>query len=47
MTVFEDEELVDKQVVAVEKTIHHDSGEAIGEPGIEVGHVEETSEKKG
>jgi len=44
--LFEDEELVDKQVVAVEKTIHHDVGDVIGEPGIEVGHTEETSVKK-
>jgi len=44
--LFEDEDLVDKQVVAVEKTIHHDVGDVIGEPGIEVGHTEETSVKK-
>lgn len=44
--MFEDEELTEKQVVAVEKTIHHEGGDVIGVPGVEVGHVEETGDKK-
>jgi sugar porter (SP) family MFS transporter len=44
--LFEDEELTEKQVVAVEKTIHHEGGDVIGVPGVEVGHVEETADKK-
>lgn len=45
MAVFEDEELTEKQVVAVEKTIHHEVGD-IGVSGVEVGHIEESADKK-
>ncbi|KAF8864363.1 MFS sugar transporter-like protein [Acephala macrosclerotiorum] len=43
--LFEDEELTEKQVVAVEKTIHH-GGDDIGVSGVEVGHIEETPDEK-
>jgi hypothetical protein len=44
LVVFEDDALAEKAVVAVEKTIHHESvdDKAVGERGVEVGHVEET-----
>lgn len=45
--MFEDEALTERQVVAVEKTIHHEGGDVIGERGIKVGHVEEIGVKKG
>ncbi|TVY78311.1 Lactose permease [Lachnellula suecica] len=46
--LFEDEALAEKAVVAVEKTIHHESvdDDFVGEPGVEVGHVEEALPKK-
>lgn len=43
--LFEDEEVAEKAVMAVEKTIHHEGGDYRdgGEKGVEVvGHVEET-----
>jgi len=42
--VFEDKALEEKAVVAVEKTIHHESVDdhPVGEKGLAVGHVEET-----
>lgn len=43
--VFEDD-LADKQVVAVEKTIQHEEDDIIGEPGIELGHIDGTAAKK-
>jgi hypothetical protein len=40
--VFEDQDLADKAVVAVEKTIHYDDGEKQGhEPGA---HIERVTE---
>jgi hypothetical protein len=47
-TVFEDETLAEKAVVAVEKTIHHESidDHPIGEPGVEIGHVEFDAKSK-
>lgn len=43
LVVFEDDALAEKAVVAVEKTIHHESvdDKAVGERGVEVGHVEQ------
>ena len=40
--VFEDESLAEKAVVAVEKTIHHESidDHPVGEPKMDVGHIE-------
>jgi hypothetical protein len=43
--LFEDEALADRAVGAVEKTIHHGSGDPIGEPGIEFTQVEEIPKK--
>lgn len=39
--------MTEKQVVAVEKTIHHEGGDGIGERGVEVGGVDEGGVKKG
>jgi hypothetical protein len=46
--VFEDESLAEKAVVAVEKTIHHESvdDEIVGEKGAEVQHVELDGKQK-
>jgi len=46
--VFEDEAVAEQATIAVEKTIHHEGpgDNPIGEPGIEVGHLEETQNKK-
>ena len=40
--MFEDESLAEKAVVAVEKTIHHESidDHPVGEPKMDVGHIE-------
>ncbi|KAE8449216.1 hypothetical protein EG329_008383 [Mollisiaceae sp. DMI_Dod_QoI] len=43
--LFEDD-LADKQVVAVEKTIQHEEDDIIGEPRIELGHIDGTAAKK-
>jgi hypothetical protein len=47
--VFEDESLAEKAVVAVEKTIHHESNDdhPIGELGMEVSHIEVEAKPKG
>ena len=47
--LFEDKEVAEKAVMAVEKTIHHEGGDYHdgGEKGVEVvGHVETTPERK-
>lgn len=46
--MFEDESLAEKAVVAVEKTIHHESIDhhPVGDPKIEVGHIEVEAKPK-
>lgn len=35
-----------KQIVAVEKIIHHKGGEVIREPRMNIGHIEDTAKTK-
>jgi hypothetical protein len=49
MAVFGDKELEHKQIVAVdsvEKNIHYEGGEAIGELGINVRHIKDIAKTK-